>query len=113
MSECRNCDLRAVSANRADGERRLRVHARGVDELADDAVDALGMTGQGRAPAFAAFGGVDQLAPRLVERRRKAKPQLRLIDVPPLSGAHRHPYGHKDTSGYLDDLQILRSSQIS
>ena len=65
----------AVPADRADGERRLRVRARAVDELADDAVDALGVAGESRAPSFAALGGVDQLAPRLVERRRKAEPQ--------------------------------------
>ena len=81
----------AVSADRADGQRRARLRARGIDELADDAVDAFGVAGQRRTPAFAALGGVDQLAPRLVERRRKAEPKLRLIDVSPLSGAHRHP----------------------
>ena len=73
------------------------MHVRCVDELADDAVDALGVAGQSRAPAFSAFGGVDQLAPRLVERRRQAKPQLRLIDVLALNGTHGHTYGHKDT----------------
>ena len=30
---------------------------------------------------FATLGGIDQLAPRLVERCRQAKPQLRLIDT--------------------------------
>ena len=81
----------AVPADRTDGQRRPRVRARAVDELADDAVDAFGMAGQGRTSPFAALGGVDQLAPRLVERRREAEPQLRLVDVSPLSGAHRHP----------------------
>ena len=91
MSEWRNWDLRPYppTAQTASGARVCDAGV--VDELADDAVDALGMTGQRRTPAFAALGGVDQLAPRLVERRREAEPKLRLIDVSPLSGAHRHP----------------------
>jgi hypothetical protein len=80
-----------VSADGKDRERRLRVDTRAVDEFADDAVDALRMAGQRGASAFAAFSGVDELLSRDIQRRRKAKPKLRLIDVSSLSRAHRHP----------------------
>ena len=80
-----------VTANGEHGERSLRVRAGILDELADDAVDTLGVPGERRAAAFSPLGGVDQLGPRLVERRRETEPQLGLIDVSPLNGAHRHP----------------------
>ena len=91
MSECRNCDLRPYppTAQTASGA-RVCARAR-VDQLPDDAVDAVRVAGQSVAAAFAALGGVDQRRRACVERRRQAEPQLRLIDVSPLSGAHGHP----------------------
>ena len=80
-----------VTADGVYGERSLRVRAGILDELADDAIDTLGVAGERRAAAFSPLGGVDQLGPRLVERGRETEPQLRLIDVSPLNGAHRHP----------------------
>ena len=62
--------LAPVTADGVHGERSLRVRARTLDELADDAVDTLGVPGKRHAPAFSALGGVDQLRPRLVKRDR-------------------------------------------
>ena len=43
------------------------MRARGVDQLANDGVDAFRVANEGRAAALAAFGGVCQLPSRLVE----------------------------------------------
>ena len=80
-----------VTADRVDGERSPRMRAGILDELADDAVDTLGVARERLAAAFSPLCGVDELGPCLVERGRETDPQLGLIDVSPLNGAHRHP----------------------
>ncbi len=83
--------LAAVAADREHRQGRARLAARAIDELTDDAVDTLGVAPQRRTSTFATLGSVYELLPRKVQRRGKAETQLRLLDVPPLSGSHRDP----------------------
>jgi hypothetical protein len=83
--------LAAVTTDRENRQGRARLGARALDELTDDAVDRLGVTPQRRTSTFATLGSVYELLPRKVQRRGKAETQLRLLDVPPLSGSHRDP----------------------
>ena len=81
-----------------------------MDELADDAVDALGVASQRDAAAFTTLGRVDQLGACLVERRRQTEPQKSRIAVFAFNRGHRDTYGHKDTS--LRYLEIYRSRDL-